>query len=266
MSFLFLSKLIPLFFYPLGIVTILLIIAWIMAWRESSKVQLPIAIALGVILIFSNGWVSNRLIQSLEWQHLPSETLPTADAIVLLGGATKSAIQPRPMVDINEQGDRVLYAAKLYQEGKAPLIIAAGGRIEWLGSKQQQPEAADMAQLLEMIGIPSEAIIQEPKSLNTYENAVNVQKILDQRNLKTILLVTSAMHMPRSLSIFQHLQINTIPAPTDFLVSQGELSSENISFGAILLNFIPDAGRLAKTTQALKEYIGMVIYRLKGWR
>ena len=79
---------------------------------------------------------------------------------------------------IPEAGDRVLYGAKLYRDGKAPIVIVSGGRIGWLGGGL--PESTDMGTLLAMMGVPDSAIIEEPNSLNTYENAVNVQKILDQ--------------------------------------------------------------------------------------
>ncbi|GBF80001.1 YdcF family protein [Aphanothece sacrum] len=263
MSFLFLSKLIPLFFYPLGLVTVLLIVTLFLAWRKSSKLQIPLALALIIILISSNGWVSNELVKSLEWQYLNKEEIPQAEAIIILGGATKSATFPRPMVDVNEQGDRVIYAAKLYQDKKAPLIIASGGRIDWLGG--QEPEAKDMTQLLQLMGVPQTAVIQESESLNTYENAINVNKILEEKHINEVLLVTSALHMPRSLAIFKKQGINVIPAPTDFLISEADLRGTNISFGAVIFNLLPEASRLAKTTQALKEYLGIIIYRLQGW-
>lgn len=261
--FLFLSKLLPLFIYPLGIACILLIIALIMWLQRSRWIALPIFLALVVLLISSNARVSNYLIKTLEWQNLPSQDLPTAEAIVVLGGATRAADAPRIMPDINENGDRLLYAAKLYQEQKAPLVILAGGRIEWYGAGQ--PEAVDMKQLLQLMGVPAEAIILEPNSLNTYQNAVNVKEILQKRNIEKILLVTSAFHMPRSLLIFQRQNINAIPAPTDFLLSQRELEAVNSSSQSAILSLLPEAQNLEKTTKILKEYVGMVVYRLRGW-
>lgn len=260
--FLFLSKLLPLFFYPLGVVCWLLVVALILWWRKSRFVPIPVATALLVLLLSSNTWVANSLVQSLEWQHLQG-TLPTADAIVVLGGATRSKSPPRPSVDLSEAGDRILYGAQLYREGKAPLIIASGGRIDWRGSGAA--ESADMAVILKTLGVPDSAILQDPTSLNTYQNAVNVQQILKKQGIRKILLVTSAMHMPRSLLIFQRLGIDTIAAPTDFLVTQQELAEPNSSILASLLNIVPDAERLGMTTRAIKEYVGTVIYRLRGW-
>ncbi|MBD2014659.1 YdcF family protein [Microcoleus sp. FACHB-53] len=261
--FLFLSKLLPLFLYPLGLACILMVVALVMWWRRSRWVPFPISLALMVLLLASNNWVANGLVKSLEWQQIPPKTLPTADAIVILGGATKSAFPPRPGVDLSEQGDRVLYGAQLYREGKAPVVISSGGRIDWRGGGPS--ESADMAQILKTVGVPSSAILQDPTSLNTHQNAVNVKKIMQERGIRRILLVTSAMHMPRSLRIFQRQGIDAIPAPTDFLVSQQEIEEPNSSPQAIMLSLMPDTERLDRTTRALKEYIGMAVYRLRGW-
>lgn len=261
--FLFFSKLLPLFVYPLGLACVLMVVALVMWWRRSRWVPVPLSLALIVLLLASNTWVANSLVRSLEWQQLPPKELPTADAIVLLGGATKSAFPPRPGVDLSEGGDRVFYAAQLYREGKAPLVIASGGRIAWRGGGPS--ESADMAEILKTLGVPSSAILQDPSSLNTYQNAVNVRQIMKKRDIRRVLLVTSAMHMPRSLQIFKRQGIEAIAAPTDFLVSQQEFEEANSSPQATVLSLLPDTDRLEKTTLALKEYMGMVVYRLRGW-
>lgn len=260
--FLFLSKLIPLFVYPLGLSCVLLILALLLWWKLPRLVPIPIALALIILLLSSNTWVSEAIIRSLEWQHLPVAELPQAEAIVILGGSTAPASLPRTTVEISDEGDRVLYGAKLYRDGKAPLIIPAGGRIGWIDGGS--PEAEDMAQLLQTMGVPPQAIIPEPESLNTYENAVNVKKILTARNIKQILLVTSAMHMPRSLLIFKRQGIDAIPAPTDFYVVKSSNPPEDLAL-ATLLDLLPDAEKLYKTTRAIKEYIGTIVYRLRGW-
>jgi uncharacterized SAM-binding protein YcdF (DUF218 family) len=203
------------------------------------------------------------MIRSLEWQNIPGTQIPNAEAIVVLGGATKSATWPRPTVDLSEAGDRVIYAAQLYFQKKAPIIILSGGRIDWRGSGS--PESADMATILTSIGVPAAAIIQESDSLNTYQNAVNVRKILEARRIKKVLLITSAMHTPRSLKIFKRQGIDVIPTPTDFLVSQGELEELTNTPKAAILNLLPDTNNLNQFTSALKEYIGIFIYSLRGW-
>ncbi|ARV58610.1 hypothetical protein BZZ01_08140 [Nostocales cyanobacterium HT-58-2] len=261
--FLYLSKLLPLFFYPLGLACLCLLVGLFMLWKRPRTAALAITLALILLLLSSNGWVSRLLVQSLEWQNLPLTEIPTAQAIVVLGGATKSAFPPRPTVDLNEAGDRVVYAAQLYRQKKAPIIILSGGRINWRGSGSS--ESADMATILTSIGIPEEVIVQEPDSLNTYQNAVNVKKILESRGIRRILLVTSAIHMPRSLLIFRHQDIDAIPAPTDFLISEGDLQELTSTPKSALLNVLPDVENLSLFTSALKEYVGISAYRLRGW-
>jgi uncharacterized SAM-binding protein YcdF (DUF218 family) len=261
--FLYLSKLLPLFFYPLGLMSISLIVALVTLWKRPRIAAIAISLALTLLLVCSNAWVAKSLVRSLEWQYLPPNPVPNAEAIVVLGGATKSAYPPRPTVDLSETGDRVIYAAQLYRQNKAPIIILSGGRIDWRGGGES--ESADMANVLTSIGIPSEVIVQEPDSLNTYQNAVNVKKILESRGIGQVLLVTSAMHMPRSIQIFQRQGINAIAAPTDFLVSQGELQELSSTPKAAILNLLPDSNNLQQFTSALKEYIGSFVYSWRGW-
>ncbi|QZZ21430.1 YdcF family protein [Leptothermofonsia sichuanensis E412] len=261
--FLFLSKLLPLFLYPLGLTCLLLMLALVLLWRRPRLAAISISLSLILLLAGSNGWVSNWLVGSLEFQNLPATEVPRAEAIVVLGGATKPQSPPRPWVEVNEAGDRVLYGAKLYRDNQAPLMILSGGRIDWRGGGP--PESADMAELVRSMGVPESAILQEPNSRNTRENAVNVQQLMEARGIRRILLVTSAMHMPRSLMIFKKLGIDAIAAPTDFLTAQQDLQEPGSSLEAVILNVLPDADRLHRTTLALKEYLGIGIYWLRRW-
>lgn len=261
--FLFLSKLLPLFLYPLGLTSLFLLVGLIIAWKRPALALIPMGMSLLIILVASNAWVSSLVMQSLEWQQISSEELPEAEAIILLGGSTRIPTPPRNTVEITESGDRVLYAAHLYKEGKAPVIIATGGRITWL--QNAPPEADSMKNLLIEIGVPESAIIEETQALNTYENALYTKKILEKRGIKQSLLVTSASHMPRSLRVFQKQGIDVIPAPTDFLVTQLDWEQLQMTPQATLLNLLPSAENLKQTTQALKEYLGLIVYWLKGW-
>jgi uncharacterized SAM-binding protein YcdF (DUF218 family) len=261
--FLFLSKLIPVFFYPIGLICLLLIIALGMLWKKSKRTPVVISSALLILLLSGNSWTSHWLAQSLEWQNIPQGELPTADAIVILGGGIRAADYPRPDADFNDAGDRVWYGANLYHAGKAPKIIVSGGRIDWQG--KGAPEADDLTKLLVKMGVPQTDIIPEGKSLNTRDNAVFTKEILQQNNFKTILLVTSAMHMPRSMAIFKKLDIDAIAAPTDYRISQLEIDQPNSQIESAILALLPNEADISLTTSALREYIGILIYKLKGW-
>ena len=253
----------PLFIYPLGLSCILLLVALWFCFKRSRWTFIPVLLAFIILMTASNNQFSNSFVASVERQYLPLKNTPKAEAIVVLGGATKNNEPPRIIADLSDRGDRLLYAVKLYKDGAAPYIILSGGRIEWYGTNSS--EAENMAVLMEIMGVPRNALLLEPRSINTYENAVYTKEILDRRSIDQIILVTSAFHMPRSLAIFKKQGIDAIPAPTDFMISDRNLRENEISTESRIIGFFPNPECLENTTIILKEYIGTFIYRLKGW-
>lgn len=262
--FVFLSKLLPLFVYPLGLASILLIVA-LCVKRRSRWLKPIIAAALAILWLGGNRWISTSLMRSLEWQYLPLETLPEAEIIVVLGGATDAAQYPRKMVELNSAADRILYASWLYHQGVATKLLLSGGYIPWLGEKEGS-YAENMASILVRLGVPESAILLETQSLNTYENALYCKEILAANDINQIVLVTSAQHMPRALASFEKQGLEVIPAPTDYAITQANVDQLwEPSFTSQVFNLLPSAGNLSATTTALKEYIGIVIYKFRGW-
>jgi uncharacterized SAM-binding protein YcdF (DUF218 family) len=144
-------------------------------------------------------------------------------------------------------------------------VLASGG-VVGVDGPALQAGAESMRQLLAIMGVPENAIILEGRSRNTYENAVETKKLLDARGIKRIILVTSALHMPRSQAIFARQGFDVIPAPTDFNVTQADWDYYWTPAPAIqVFNLFPSAEALDWTMRALKEYIGMGVYRLRGW-
>jgi len=261
--FLVLSKILPPFVYPLGLACLLIVLALFL--RRRLKWQKAFLV-LALLLLWAGGtrWVAWGLTCSLEWRYLPPEEIPQAQVAVILGGATHSALYPRPLVEVNGAGDRVLYALWLYQQGKAEHLLLSGGSIDWL-SADENP-AQDMATLLEMMGVPQGAIWLESESRNTYENAVYAKEFLEARGIEKVILVTSALHMPRSVALFEAQGLEVISAPTDYNVTQpGWEHLKQPNLAAQLYNLLPSAENLSLTTRALKEYLGLLAYRLRGW-
>jgi uncharacterized SAM-binding protein YcdF (DUF218 family) len=260
--FLFLSKLLPLFVYPTGLACVLLVAA-LLVRKPRLRASLIVG-ALAILLIFGNRLAAGALARSLEWQYFPPEAYPQADAIVLLGGSTRASVYPRTMSEVNEAGDRLILAAWLYRERRADVIIVSGGYIDFLGS--ETPESEAMVELLQFFGVPRDAILSEDRSRNTYENALFVKPRLEELGAQRVLLVTSAMHMPRSVGIFTKQGIEVIPAPTDYVTTHSDRSPDaEDGLGAVLIRLLPTAEHLEVSTRAMKEYIGILIYRLRGW-
>jgi uncharacterized SAM-binding protein YcdF (DUF218 family) len=270
--FYFLSKFLPLFVYPAGLACVLLAAALILRRRPRWVAGL-ITAALLVVGLGGNRLASMVLLRSLEWQH-PSLTADEilringgdpVDAIVVLGGGARQHLAPRPANEIGEAGDRMIYAARLYRAGVAPVVLVSGGNAP-LYNPGDEPESLAMAELLTFFGVPREAIVLESQSRNTYENAIESEELLDAAGMSHIVLVTSAMHMPRSYAIFKKLDLDVIPAPTDYMLTRSDWAFYTQPRpGVQVMNVIPKAEYMELTEKAMKEYIGIVVYRLRGW-
>ncbi len=250
---LLLSKVLPLFIYPLGLLFILAVIGWLLRYRWTGGVVLLIAVV--QLWAASTPLVATWICGSLEVGQTArlAHNYPTADAVVVLGGAISPAQLPRVYADLNSSGDRVLFAARLYRARRSGTVLVSGGVIPWTGHTTSEAEA--MKSLLVEWGVHESAIGTEVKSRNTAENAAGIRRLYP--NLRKILLVTSAMHMPRAEAVFGRAGFEVIPAPTDFQV----LSDRPFT----AFELLPDAHALALTSDAIKEYLGMLYYRLRGW-
>ncbi len=259
---LFLSKFLPIFIYPLGLVW-LTILGLLLFGKLKRGQKIVLWILLALIFLSSNRWTASSLTYVLERQFVPEGELPQADAIVLLGGGTEPQTEPRRTVEFNSAGDRVYYAAMLYHENKAPYILSSGGRLPWEASPDSPP-AVEMSIILQALRVPEEAIWLEPESRNTEDNAVFSAPILKENGVESILLVTSAMHMPRAVYLFEEQGFEVIPAPTDFNITDADWEQLwHPDIGNFLLGFFPQASYLGSTTSAMKEYIGRVVAGLR---
>jgi uncharacterized SAM-binding protein YcdF (DUF218 family) len=209
------------------------------------------------IWLWSTPVFSDWVRRSLEGRFPPVaiEALPNADAILVLGGAVEGAVAPRLYPDLDASADRVWHAARLFLARKAPVVILSGGRLPW--DENQGPEADAMLQFLIDLGVPREKVRLETRSGNTYENARETQSLLKAEGWKKVLLVTSALHMRRAQATFESAEVDVVPVATDYEVEAQPRWT--------LLDFLPDAGALEGSSRALKEYLGLWVYRLRGW-
>lgn len=256
------SKILPDFLFPLSIALLVMIIV---AVSGGGKPPARGALAAAALFLWlaGSGFVAEPLARSLERRVLPEDEMASAEAIVVLGGGAGPALPPRKTVELGDEGDRLLHAARLWRAGKAPAVVVCGGRSN--PSLTPEPEASAMAEMLGFLGVPAEAILEERASRNTWENALEARRLLEPRGVRRILLVTSAMHMPRAAGVFQHAGFDVLSAPTDFQVvdRQGSVFDEGALRG--LVGFIlPSADALALTTRVLREYMGLAVYAALG--
>lgn len=238
-----------------------LLVAGVLPTRRPTLRRLCVGLALAVIMVCGNNWVVGAMLRSLERQHLPQSPMPQADIIAVLGGGTAPRLYPRPTVEVDDSGDRVLYAAELFRRGHAPQI-AVSGNVS-IGGIATRPASEDMAELLGMLGVPASAIVLERKAQNTHDHVVYLCPLFRERNIRRVLLVTSAVHMPRSLRVFRHgcTSVDYVPAPTDFLAPESEL----VPWYRQVADLLPSSRALLHFSAAAHEYAGLFYYRLRGW-
>ena len=184
-----------------------------------------------------------------DWPVVLAADSPRADAIVLLGGGIGSNTNVYPYAEMSSGSDRVWHAARLYNAGKAPLIIASG----------IEGRAAHLPLLVDL-GVPESVVVFEEESRNTEENAKYVERLMlenGKRNAK-VLLVTSVRHMRRAKLMFERYapELVVIPAPTDYEATVA--TSHPFSIAELL----PNADMLAANVSCFKEYIGYWGYKL----
>lgn len=185
------------------------------------------------------------------------ETLPAADAIVLLGGGIKPPGGDMVYPDLRDSADRIWHAARLYHAGKAPLIISSAGNV-WGGPKRPS-KAHAMRMLLEAFGVPDHAIVIEDSSRNTRENAVFTERIASGRGIGRVLLVTSYWHLRRAEAAFRRVGLDVVPVAIDYTDGKS-------SFGKpIVLALLPSVGALSFNSMLFKEHMGYLVYRLRAW-
>lgn len=252
----FLSKFIPLFLYPVGLVFMLLLAVSLLLFTGRQRAAWMLMLAI-VLLVFAagNDRTAYALIRGLENEYPPMsvEDTPEADVIVVLGGGLGLPHPPRLYPDLNNNSDRLLHALRLYRAGKADHILLTGGNV--FPQPGLESEAYYARGVLELWGIPETAVVMETESRNTLQNADYSARILNKRGWTKVLLVTSASHMHRAVMAFHHAGVDVIPVPVDYLAVD--------SAAPEALAWIPNVGALAGTTYALHEYLGRLWYELK---
>ena len=243
--------------YPLPLGLLLIVAGAVLLWFDRRIVGAVLAgIGVAGLYALSTPAVSDLLVGRLEQRYgpLPVAELPARDAVVVLGGGVMPPAWPRKGPDLGDAADRLWYGAAVYRGGRAPLVITTGAR----PYANPGPSAAESARdVLVGLGVPAAAIGARDDSTSTREDALAVRDELAGRDLDGVLLVTSALHMPRALAAFSAVDVSAWPAPTD------HETVEPVRRG--VWSWLPYHWAFERSNRAWHEYVGMLYYRLRGW-
>lgn len=195
-------------------------------------------------------------------------------------------------IQLTEEGDRLIYAARLYQEevarGTNPLLVVSAGSREGRDRKdgdtrENTAESRDIVTFLQSQGVPAGNILEDNKSPTVHDSAVNVRELLRAQRIgfgNQLFLVTSAIEMSRSALTFNRefnsqgseTVVTIVSRPTDFYtlpqresLRQRTQGRDLIERGFRLSDLLPSTQAFALSSRVVNEYIASIYYFLRGW-
>jgi uncharacterized SAM-binding protein YcdF (DUF218 family) len=196
-----------------------------------------------------------------QWVQLPLEerfprpTIEPAhvDGIVVLGGAVEQTLtEARGLPALNGAAERMTEPVALLRRHPEARLLFTGGQGSLVHGGMTE---ADVARALWLgLGVPADRLILETAARNTYENAVRSLELARPKPGETWLLVTSASHMPRAMGVFRHAGWHITPWPVNYRTGHTVAVWYDASFPV----------RLGEFEWGLKEWIGLLAYRLMG--
>lgn len=251
--FLLLSKILDWLLAPLSWSLLLLLWAALSRGRPRRATAL-VGLAAAVLVVFSMEPVSTRL-QRLGESGARSTYHPEVvyDAVVVLGGMIDAAAtRASGEGELQDHGERVLRAFELVRAGRARAVLLSGGLLS--PQPGDVPEADLLAARLARWGLPPAQVVVEGASRNTRENAIESARVAAGRGWKRLLVVTSALHLPRAMGCFRAVGLEPDALPVDRRAGDGRGQG-----------WLPRASALVDSTDVLRELAGRVVYRVAGY-
>lgn len=212
-----------------------------------------------LLVVFSSPLMAQQFIGSLEaWYPPPAIGLSDRyDAIVVLGGGIDKKGTLRPAAELTSYSrNRTTCGADLYLKGYSPKLVLTGGDNSIFGSGPK--EAPEMKRWAHRLGVPEDAILTEEEARTTYENAVGARRLLGPAS---ILLVSSASHLPRAAALFSKQGFRVTPVPCAYVAQDKPWDGWN---DLDLFHFLPSDRALEYNQDAIAEVVGFAVYWLTG--
>jgi uncharacterized SAM-binding protein YcdF (DUF218 family) len=247
-----LKKIVTLLLMPmslcLGVLGVGILLLWMRRRIGAAKIVLTFGILVLAALSFST--LADQFIKPLELWYPPlldTSTLTDLKWVAVLGAghASNPTLPPNAQIGSSSLA-RLIEGIRIHRELPGSKLLLSGGAVF-----DPVPEAETMAAVARMLGVSPGDLVLENQSKDTGQQSQFVQGIIQNDRC---ILVTSAIHMPRAMLVFEQKGLRPIPAPTDFGDWMRKEKSPN--------QFFPRAGELRKVEAALHEYLGLLWAKL----
>jgi uncharacterized SAM-binding protein YcdF (DUF218 family) len=253
MRLFYLEKILSSIFTPPGLVIlILLILALTLLRKKDARGIRAAGIVLLVLSIFgyllSTGLGTYLYLRPLEKEYPVPKSVGGQVIVVLSSGVI---ITPAGQVLDNHSVARLSGALNLHLQTKLPIIVTGS----FVPGRNTLPVAELMRDWLLGQGVGTSRILVEPQARNTWENAEYTARLCSQSGWKSVILVTSAVHMKRAVKSFEKFGLIVTPYPTDYLY-------DHTDFGFV--DILPSRDALNANLAAIHEFFGQIRYTFKN--
>jgi uncharacterized SAM-binding protein YcdF (DUF218 family) len=199
------------------------------------------------LLVAATPAFSSYLLQSIESAIPENSDLSAAKAIVVLGAEIRSGnLRMADTLGLLSL-ERVFLTAKAYRELHLPVAVSGG-----VAPGAATAVAVAMKRVLEAdFAVPVSWV--EDRSQTTYENALYTARLLNARNIRTVVIITQARDLPRAIWSFERVGLHALPWP---------VPSTHARFDEFE-DFLPNIPALYESFYALHELVGGLYYRLR---
>jgi uncharacterized SAM-binding protein YcdF (DUF218 family) len=243
--------------HPVVWLTLLAALALANLWRkrrETKRRLLLLTVALVLLALACTPAVGCLALGSLEWSYPPLRERPDGiEAIVVLSGYVRVLDEEGTQVELGiDSLYRCLRAAQVYHQGPPCPVLVSGGRTD--PGSAGPPLAVPMRDFLIQLGVRKTDLVVEDRSRNTYENAVETCRLLKERGLHRVALVTDATHLMRAAGCFRKQGVDVVPCGCRYR-ARLEWS---------IRSFVPDPAESEGLREACHEWLGTAWYGLLG--
>lgn len=249
------KKLLAPLLYPVPAVLLALglgvFLLWMTPWKRAGR----LFVTLGALLLggLSFGPVADSLVRPLERQYSPlvfHQGLRDVRWVVVLGGGHVSDPTLPPTGQLDEASlVRLAEGIRIHRLLPRSRLLLSGGKLyDPVSNAQVMAEAATS------LGVDPKNMVLEANSRDTQDQAVEIKRLVGDEPL---VLVTSAVHMPRAMELFHARGMRPIAAPTGHTVRNRQEQSPTRHY--------PSAENLRKTRRAMHEYLGLAWIRVHNW-
>jgi uncharacterized SAM-binding protein YcdF (DUF218 family) len=215
-----------------------------------------LVVASGALVVFCLPLTAWLALGTLEWRYPPlRQRPPDVQAIVVLASSVRPPTPAHPNPEPDDASHyRCLRAAEVYHDGPPCPVIVSGAYVD--SSEPDSVCAQAMRQLLIQLQVNPRDLVFELHSRTTRENASESARLLKERNLHKVIVITNTDHLPRAAACFRKLGFDVVPCGCHFSATKPD---------NWILELVPTPSAARLNQAVCHEWIGLVWYWWNGW-